>query len=171
METLRELESGESVLGIREPFNALVERVRADTTGPDSAVVPGLGLARRRSAHASPVFLAKITGNASLSTNRWKYSWEEVELDGDSQWKPDGRRTGSTTERYALNLIEIGNGALGVRGNGVNQSGAAYPSGFALKPAGTGSFPLVVVMHEVVDKQGAMRYVFQYENADDGTCS
>lgn len=153
-----------------ETWNALLSDLESQA-GPEESSSPGVGRHRRRQPSGPSTFLAQITGNASLSANRWKYAWSEVELDANGAATRAGLRTGTTTLNPALNLIEINNAATGVRGNGVNQSGAAYPATFSLKPAGTGGFALIVLMHECFDKQGALRYVFQYENADDGTCS
>jgi len=123
-------------------------------------------------------FLARITGRALVSgaNTRWRYAWTEVKLDSDTT--TDLTRTGTTDTDYALNLREMNNveQGTGMQGNSVDDSGDAYPSNFSIQPVGggTGGTPgneVVVLMSQVRDAGGVRRYVFEYENADDGTCS
>ena len=122
-------------------------------------------------------FLAKITGWATLGGTgaRWKYAWSEIIIDSDTDAVKSGGRSGTTTTGYALNLCELNNVASGVQGNSVDNSGADYPAGFDLQPVGAGSAGTVanevcVVMQRVIDADNNVKYVFAYENADDGTC-
>ena len=123
-------------------------------------------------------FLAVITGSSAISgaDTRWRYAWSKIQLSSDDDSVITGglAQSGTTTSDYALNLTELNNIAQGSggQGNSVDDSGADYPTGFSLQPVGgADGVQVCVIMFVVTDADGAKRYVFQYENADDGTCS
>jgi hypothetical protein len=122
-----------------------------------------------------PYIFAKITGSASLATNRYKYAWTQVGFDGDSPHAAvamDNPMTGTTSTDYAMNLCEIANTATDV-GPGVNLSGANYPSGFSMRAIGdsTGTdVQLVVPMFQLPSDTGTLQRWFALANASDGTC-
>ncbi len=113
------------------------------------------------------VFWAEITGNTSLGSNQWTYSFKEVEKTaaGYGGWTDvDNGRTGTDT---AYNFIEDMNDGLTVEGNGVdvdNLDTANYT--FTIQEAPTG---LTVEMYEVFNGTD-MEAWFMYENGVDGTC-
>jgi hypothetical protein len=112
-------------------------------------------------------FAAWITGNESIGTNRWKYGWEEVTLDGDDLEEKSGGRSGTTIEDYALNIVEDDNDANDV-GPGVDVGASGYQStSFEPQPIRTGTG---VIMHQLIDTEGERRYVFALANAHDGDC-
>jgi len=125
-------------------------------------------------------FLASVTGWALVpgANTRWRYAWAEVRLQNGEVSVKSGGRSGTTTSGYALNLTELTNvtQGAGTQGNSVDDSGAAYPSNFSIQPVGGGTggvtgCNVVVRMSAVRDHgTGGKQYVFEYQNADDGTC-
>lgn len=51
-------------------------------------------------------FFARISDNVSLGTGQWKYAWTEVVRSGTSWVDKTAARTGTTTDKYALNGAE-----------------------------------------------------------------
>lgn len=127
----------------------------------------------------APFFVAKITGNSALTANvKWKYAWTEIKLSTNDDGAKANARSGTTSDGYALNLVELNNTTAGaVGGEGVNAGGTDYPAGFKRRPIGsagtadTHSVDVCVLMYTVVDLAGAKRYVFSQPNAHDGTCT
>ena len=121
------------------------------------------------------MFLAKITGNASLATNRFKYAWTEVLLNGDAVATRTGGRSGTTSAGYAINLAEIDNDSSYAAG--VALGGTDYPAGFDVKPIGGGGTDathrtdVVVPLFQITDINGTTKYVFSLQNSHDGTCA
>ena len=132
--------------------------------------------------YVEAMFMARITGWATLGATgaRWKYAWELITLDGDddSLITGDLARSGTTGSDYALNITELNNvtQGSGTQGNSVDDSAADYSgTGFSIQPVGGGSGgtpdnQVPVVMHVLRDANGNRRYVFEYQNADDGAC-
>lgn len=120
-------------------------------------------------------FLAKITGNASLATSRFKYAWTEVLLTGNGVTTRVGGRSGTTTTDYAINLLEMDND--GSYAAGVALGGADYPVGFGVRPIGGGGTDathrtdVIVEMTQLHDSAGAKKYIFSAQNSHDGTCT
>lgn len=146
------------------------------------AVSPSGGEASSARGGVPQYFLAAITGWATLGSTgaRWKYAWEQKLLDGDDDIAVhSGRRiSGTTSDFYALNVCELNNVThhTGTQGNSVDQSGADYPATFSIKPVGGGAGgtpanQVIVLMTIQTDANGNARPMFQYQNADDGTCS
>jgi len=167
-----------------DQINAIAARIVASISS-NSIHVSHIGTAItidvprvRAGVGAARTFLAKITGNSAITANsRWKYAWSEVIIDSDADAVLTGGRTGTTSTDYALNLVEINNGAAGVLGgDGVNAAGADYPAGFKRRPIGGGGTTdthtndVLVVMHVVIDDDDDKRFVFSQPNAHDGTC-
>ena len=120
------------------------------------------------------VFLAKITGNTTVITNRrWKYAWEEAEQYTDTiqkfQTKGGSAITSATTViGYAYNTIEALQQTSGTK-NGPGFTHANIPSGFTLQPIATGT---VVLMHASINAtDGSQAFSFCVSNAIDGTCA
>ena len=118
------------------------------------------------------VFLAKITGNTTVITNRrWKYAWEEAEQYTDTiqkfQTKGGSAITSATTViGFAYNTVE----ALQQTGtsNGPGFLNANLPSGFLLQPIATGTY---VLMHASINAtDGSQAFSFFVSNAIDWTC-
>ena len=111
----------------------------------------------------------RIDGSSLIpgGSNRWRYAWTEVELNGDDFQPASGGLEGTTSEFYALNMIENANTAFMVA-PGVDISAADYAStGFAPQPIMVGT---VVDMIFITDVDGELRPVFGVANAHDGLC-
>ena len=120
------------------------------------------------------VFLAKITGNTTVITNRrWKYAWEEAEQYTDTvqkfQTKGGSAITSATTViGFAYNTVEALQQTSGTK-DGPGLTHASIPSGFTLQPIATGT---VVLMHASINAtDGSQAFSFCVSNAIDGTCS
>ena len=113
-------------------------------------------------ASAAPRIRAQILGSSSAATNRWSYSWEEVEpgaTGGTYATKTGGRN--STADGLAWNQREASNAPTGVQGNGIDV--ANLTGTMALQPAPAG---LVIELRE----SGTGWWEFDYENGVDGSC-
>lgn len=110
-------------------------------------------------------FMARITGNTSLATNRWTYAWEEVYLNDTADWTAVASGRTSATHGVALNGMEAGNTGTGVQGNGIDL--ANLPAGFAIKPISPDT------VHEMLGPfgpAGTLRCHFSAANGVDGEC-
>ena len=125
-------------------------------------------LLERNAVKHKDYFQAKITGNADLSANRWKYAWEEVRLTTDAWDTFTGARAGSTGLDYALNMCEASNDDVGIEAPGTDVGGPDYPAGFDMMAI---QGDPVVPMHAFRDSTGAVRYAFSLSNDHDGTCT
>tara|TARA_Y100000310_G_scaffold345359_1_gene464115 strand:- start:286 stop:786 length:501 start_codon:yes stop_codon:yes gene_type:complete len=121
-----------------------------------------------------PYFLAKITASTAIggTSNRYNYTWSEVELDNASSF---GVKTGGRSGTTALNTCEMSNTAADV-GPGVAVDAPEYvASEFEMMPIGTsgddGTIDVVVLMFHVRDEDGNIREVFSMANSHDGTCT
>lgn len=120
-------------------------------------------------------FLARITGNATLATDRFKYAWNEVAMDGNDTADVSSGRSGTTTVDFALNTAEINH--TSTIQYGVDQGGSDYPAGFDRRPIGaagatdTHDYDVVVEMTERIDINGAVKYTFQLQGTHDGGCT
>ena len=103
----------------------------------------------------------------ALDTNsnptKWTYEIQRaVEDTVEGQWKAfEGNPTIT-----AYNLVEVMNTGISIQGNGVDHDGAAYPAGFAMKPA-----PVLrpyKYFTRMID--GVPIAFFEHENAEDGDC-
>ncbi|MBL0922441.1 MAG: hypothetical protein IBJ10_09985, partial [Phycisphaerales bacterium] len=110
---------------------------------------------------------ARIIGAAPLSgaANRWLYEWQEVNLRDDRSAVVGSAPRGSAALGPALNLMEAGNSASGVQGNGVDVSG--LPAGMTLRPIGGAA---VVALEGPLGAPGDEYWVFAAVNAIDGEC-
>ncbi len=110
-------------------------------------------------------FYAKITGNTSLSDNKWSYNFEEVYLDDSADWVTvSGGRT-HTTHGTALNTLEANNSSSGVQGNGIDL--ANLPPEYEIQPIANGG---VHRMEGPLGAPGAQHCVFSCPNGVDGVC-
>lgn len=110
-------------------------------------------------------FFVRITGHTMLSANRWQYDWEEVMLFGTAFITKSGGRNSVTYDK-AYNLLEVGNSATGVQGNGVVVEN--LPQGFAIVAIGTGA--IVEITQVTYFSGGQWGYWFSVPNSVDGTC-
>ena len=119
-------------------------------------------------------FLAKITGSASLSTNRWKYAWTEVTMSGDDVTDKTNGRSGTTSDGYAINLAEINH--TSTYAFGIDTTSSDYPN-FEPRPIGgagtdnTHKYDVIVEMTARPDGSGGVKYTFYSMGSHDGTCS
>jgi hypothetical protein len=116
-------------------------------------------------------FFARITGNTGIGgagSNRWSYQWQEVRRSGVNAWTTvSGGRTHSTSGYgLAYNLLEAGNAASGVQGNGVTI--ANLPAGFTIRPIGNSA--VVEIITVVPNGSGGFEAYFAAPNAVDGSC-
>lgn len=135
-----------------------------DAAGSGNYPIPEYGI--------SYVFFGRILGiDAEKSTtlnNAWVYEFEEVRQRGigyDAE-NPALQWTHYGCVGEARNTIENLGATTGVQGNGVDISGAGWPTGFSIQPAPTG---VIVAMYRVGSGDSS-RYWFQYENGVDGEC-
>lgn len=108
--------------------------------------------------------------NSSTDTWRWQYAWEEVIWSGAGSTALTGGRSGTTSEGYALNGMEVPNTTSGVV-NGVNiDSSGDYPPGFMPRPLTYGDKAVLVRLHETIDASGDLVYRLSQPGGHDGTC-
>lgn len=118
-------------------------------------------------------FWAKITGNASDGTNRYKYAWQEVVKTKTgyttASWEAkDPGLSGTTSETPARNTVEAPNISSGTLGNGVAID--SLVGSFALKPVTTGVIVRMWRAYVRVESEVVIEYWFSYENGIDGGC-
>ena len=128
----------------------------------------------------SSIFPGKITGTTGVATNQWTYNITEQRktAQGYGGWSDlNGGRV-----VVARNTIENMNTGSGIEGNGVDHDGSAFTStNFQMMPAPAG---VIVFVHQInftpsdapplptdPPLSPESEYWFEYENADDGTCS
>ena len=141
-------------------FNKIAAKVNERTTSD----------ATRDLASGTKVFIAGITGNVTIISNRrWKYTWETGTVDpatGYYEWNPNAIDY-TTTKIYAYNTCEVLQQSGGSQ-NGPGFINANIPSGFLLKPIANGTY---VQMLQHRDKGGNVIFSFAMPNAVDGTCA
>lgn len=127
---------------------------------------------RRRYQHVRKPFWAQITGSAAISgaSNRWKYSWFEVERTATGFQTKGGGRSGTTSERFAINSIEANNDDSNIEGNSVDLSGQIFTDNSGLELQAVRGTPVVRMWLEY-DVDGNPAYTFEYVNAIDGECA
>ena len=174
---LKRVRRGDPILA--EQYNALIDEI---------PIIMGPGVTRIgnvynvRPAVGVSVFDlidARITGWAVWTTNKWKYAWEEIEVDGSGNVSAKtGGRSGTTSSYFAINMKETNNVASGggVQGNDVDDSHADFPSGYDLVPlgAGTGGVPankVLVALMAYVLSDGTPCYKIYDKPTMDGGCS
>ena len=111
-------------------------------------------------------FWAKIESYAALgggAVNRYLYAWREQRrtATGFESWSD--ARVG-----FAINSAEANNAATGIQGNSVDHDDPDYPAGFDLQPVRGNP---VVWMRRDKATDDTIVYTFQYENAEQGSCS
>jgi len=115
-------------------------------------------------------FWAKITGNATNGTNRWKYAWTEQNRTATGLQDMTGGRTGTTSAGFAINANEANNSGAGVQGNSIDIDGAVFTDNTDLEIQPVLGSP-VVRMWSDIDDAGAVAFTFEYVNAVDGECA
>ncbi len=123
---------------------------------------------------APPQWIRIRIGSATQdgSNKRWKYDWSEYEksTQGYGGWTAvSGGRTGhAATWGYAYNMVEDGNGASGLYGNGVDSSNLVGTLDIQPVPPNQ----VIVLASVVYPINGTVRELwFSYENGIDGGCS
>jgi len=115
--------------------------------------------------HVQHSVLAVITAAVSIGSNRWEYSWAEVEInDGDFTQLTGGAN--STTNGKAYNLLEAPNDSSGVQGNGLDIGNLLGT--FAIKPIGVGAVIPLTGPHTYTDASN--NWFFSANNIVDGAC-
>ena len=131
-------------------------------------------------------FFAKLTGCAAIggASNRWEYSWVEVNVSGTAFATVTGGQSGTVAaSTAAYNACEAGNTSTEV-GTGVYMAGD-YPSGFNMMPIGMTAdnfdpavttyasldVDVVVMMYNTRAASGALTRVFFAANSHDGACT
>ena len=117
------------------------------------------------------VFVAKIDSSTALSgeSNRWEYDFtEQIAQDFSSGSKNYNftDKTGGVSDK-AFNIMETNNTASSMK-PGVDLSAADFPSGMSVQPIADDS---LVFVRSYRDDQGKTLYLFQADNAIDGSCS
>ncbi len=134
----------------------------------------GGGPPRERPTIPNEKFLARITGSASLATNRWKYAWTEVLMTADLTTTRVGGRTGTTGTNYATNTAEMYH--TSTYAWGVNTTNTNYQTAFDPMPIGGGGtstthkYDVVVEITQVIDTAGNKKYWFTLMGSHDGNC-
>ena len=117
------------------------------------------------------VFVARIAGSSAISgeDNRFEYTFVEETADDFSSSSKDYNFSsgGRLIVGTAYNIMEVNNTAA-LMNPGVDLSASDFPSGMSVQPISTGS---LVFMRQYRDNQGAGLFLFQAENAIDGSCS
>ena len=122
--------------------------------------------------HEMLPFLARITGHVQIDTHKWRYSWQSVILNYDLTWSNSLLKNIVQTQGdYALNAMEAANTENCVA-PGVCMD-CDYPPGWSPRAIGSctsGLIEPIVVMFQQRINDGFPEYIFQAENAHDGTC-
>jgi hypothetical protein len=125
----------------------------------------------RNQRKAQQVFLAKITGNNTIISNRrWSYTWTTAAFDvTTNKFKAAiGTALISDTNQLAYNTVEGLQQDSGTKnGPGVLHANIVA-AGYALQPIATGTY---VLLFGTADSTGKQIYVFSVANAIDGSCA
>lgn len=114
--------------------------------------------------------MARIDSSSSAGTNQWTYGFTQMKKTGTGYggWAVDADGITGT----AYNFREIGNGASGTQGNGVDV--ANLTGTFAVQPVATDT---LVVLHRVLlfdatgaQRTGSIEWWFDSANGIDGAC-
>jgi len=115
-------------------------------------------------------FWAKITGNATNGSNKWKYAWTEQQRTAGGFHDLPGGRTGTTSTDFAINSLETNNDGTGVQGNSIDIDGAVFTDNSDLEIQPVQGDPVVRMWAEI-SNTGTLVYTFEYVNAVDGECA
>lgn len=125
--------------------------------------------ATRDLSSGTKVFIAKITGNTTIISNRrWKYTWSQSYLKSSNKlFTQSTTYLVSATGTEAYNTCEaLQQGGGTYDGPGITH--AYIPTGYTLQPIATDTN---VLMFQSRDDLGAVTFVFSLANAIDGTCA
>lgn len=124
-----------------------------------------------RDSPAGRTFVARISGSSAISgeNNRFAYTFIEETADDFSSGSADYNFSsgGRLCTGTAYNIMEVNNTAA-LMNPGVDLSASDFPSGMSVQAISTGS---LVFMRQYRDNQGAGLFLFQAENAIDGSCT
>lgn len=114
---------------------------------------------------------ANLSGETSISANRWEMGWTEVVRTATGFGAPSGRTALSGTAALdpVINSVEANNAATGVQGNGVDIDGTDYPAGFSQQPSSRGGKTVLKIYRQRLG-DGTRVWTTSQANADDGTC-
>ena len=132
---------------------------------------PGLDtLGQQESSLTGRWFVGFIEDSTAISgeSNRWSYGFTEAVAEsfgssGNYEFEAGGRGIAGT----AFNIMEVNNTSSSMK-PGVDLSAGDFPSGMSVQPIAVGS---LVFIRAWKDKNGDTLYLFQAENAIDGSCS
>lgn len=129
------------------------------------------GLDSTRSNTGNRIFVARISGSSAITgeNNRFAYTFVEETADDFSSGSADYNFSsgGRLVTGTAYNIMEVNNTSA-LMNPGVDLSAGDFPSGMSVQAISTGS---LVFMRQYRDNQGAGLFLFQAENAIDGSCS
>ena len=116
-------------------------------------------------------FVAYIESSTPIDgeSNRWAYGFTEAigdKFSGDSK-NYNFIAGGRGVTDVAYNIMEVNNTSTDMN-PGVDLSASDFPAGMSVQPISNGS---LVFMRAYRDNTGAALYLFQAENAIDGSCS
>jgi hypothetical protein len=156
----------------QEPMYKRVGDIRASLLITDEEVVEDVEVIEELK-YMIP-FMARITNNQGNGANKWLYEWEEMIMDQNGSVVSKTGGLGSTKKSLAQNLMEHANTNACVGPGVFVQQGEGYPAEWAVQPIG-GEMncllqPVVVMYKVLVEGTIEYKYVFQAENAHDGTC-
>jgi hypothetical protein len=151
-------------------FARLMDMLEAfESSNGGGKVKPGIDNTGQRA--DARVFVARISGSSAISgeNNRFAYTFVEETADDFSSGSADYNFSsgGRLVTGTAYNIMEVNNTSA-LMNPGVDLSAGDFPSGMSVQPISTGS---LVFMRQYRDNQGAGLYLFQAENAIDGSCS
>ena len=117
------------------------------------------------------VFVGYIEGSTAIpgESNRWSYSFTEAIGDRFSSPGPNYEfiAGGMGVTDTAYNIMEVNNTSTDMN-PGVDLSASDFPSGMEVQPISEGS---LVFIQSFRDSNGEALYLFQAENAIDGSCT
>jgi hypothetical protein len=119
------------------------------------------------------IFVARIKSGAVLlsgSTNRWRYTWEEVVVKDDNAVVATATRraNGTDASTYAINLCEMCQQPGGATKVGPGVTISSIPAGYAVAPIAENT---CVLMHAMQRASGKQLFCFSMPNAIDGSCA
>lgn len=118
----------------------------------------------------SPFVLARVTESASLATNRWKYAWTEIVINGDDDEDKAGGRSGTITDNYAISLPEINATGSGVQPNGIDLDGQIFTDNPGIGPVPLGdNAPVLIYM--APNQAGGLKPLIVAAISIDGECA
>ena len=115
-----------------------------------------------------PVFFGRVVSSSQVAPNQWTYQVEQI-TKGDAGYAATEPYPGGGYTGTAYNMLELGNTASGLQGNGVNTED--LPEGFSLGPIPSGQWPHPVFLWAIAVAGGrTLEMWFSYSNPIVGEC-